>query len=60
MMTLLTNETKVVQLQPIIYISYREKTNTNLVEGNLVSAKRISSIPGNQKVHMTIEFDCKQ
>ena len=38
---LLTNQTKVAQLRPS-YISYREKTNTSLVEGYLVSAKRIS------------------
>jgi len=37
-----------------------ERTNTGLVEGNMVIAKRTSSIPANQKVHMTIEFDGKQ
>ena len=56
---LLTNQTKVLQLRPS-YISYREKTNASLVEANLVSAKRTSLIPANQKVHMTIESNCKQ
>ena len=35
------------------------ENNTSIVEGNMVNAKGIL-IPANQKVHMTIEFDCKQ
>ena len=36
------------------------KINTGLVESNMVSAKRIFEIAANEKVHMTIKFDCKQ
>jgi hypothetical protein len=58
MMSSFNQSDKVVQLRSS-YISYREKTNTSLVEGNLVSAKMTSYIPANQKVPIAIEFDCK-